>query len=232
MAITRDTPTFGNTGTEPYTVAHTISENARIVVFLTWEIASVISSVQFGGVSMTQIGSKVTQGNQEMVAFYLDSSLSAASHNLTWSLTVSRTVQYYIESMTGAATGAPEASMTDTEASGGGTVVGDGADITVTDGAAILSVTAGTSGSTNTSSVTTVTETQNNTGGPGYRCAAGVLASATAGTVSVDWTYGGTSSDRVVVTVSNAEAAGAATDPPPERGTRGRQRGMTRGNAA
>lgn len=207
MAIALDTHTFvKQSGGTSHSQAHTITANAKVVALIMWENTGTLTSCQFGGVDMTQIGSRVTQGSVVMEAWYLDSSLSGGSHNLTFTLGTSDDPIVYIESMTGAATGAPEGSDTAATAGGAGSALA--LSVTSTEGAFVMS--ASNNGSTSPTVTVSVLTKEGDDNSAGIRGASAMAAGVSAGTTSPTWTYQNSVGDKVGFLLSIAEVAAAA----------------------
>jgi hypothetical protein len=214
MAITTGTRRFGGTGTDAISPSHSIATDIaspKIVVILLGEkgTAPVISNVQFNSTAMTLIGTANNSLALRVAAYYLDTSLAAGTYTLSWDHDAAAKYSYTVYQLAGAAAGAPEAWMTDTE-SAAGTIVGDGADITVTAGAYLMSAYLNSSAAGTVSVSSGVTKGDDDGTFLGRHAnAAGLQGSA--GAKSVDWTHSTAVGEKMSINVSVAEGASGPT---------------------
>lgn len=214
MAIVPDDHTFGVLGFQTsHSQAHTISENAVVVAYISLESTVTISDVEFGGVAMTELHNVLYNGIR-LAAYYLLSSLAAGEHDLTFTTSGVAYSKVYIESVTGHAEEAPEDSGSDTQDSSGD-VVGDGFDLTVSDDAYVIAAVINSAASPTLDGVSTVTGEEFNNAN-GWIMGTGVVLDPGAGSHSVDWDFSSTSTNKVAIALSLKVAAAGGTDPSPQ----------------
>lgn len=209
MAITVGTRFFNNDGTiTSHTFSVTIPADAKVIAFIATESATAaISSVQFNGSAMTLVDSQSFSpgtGEVQIAAYYIDTSLGAGSYNLTYTTSPAIVTTLTVYPLNGAAAGAPEASYFDTQSSTG-SIVGDNGSLTVSAGAYLMSV------AINSAVVPTVTVSASvtlgdNSTASGARVSNAADIQATGGSKTTQWTYSSTSTTKMMMAVSVAEA--------------------------
>jgi len=127
-AISRDTPSVQQNGsvTSP-SVTHTISANALVLAWFFRENNTAPSAAAtFNGNNMTLLASDTTQAGGGMWLYYYEASEGAGSYTVAGSWAGGAPSYMYIESLTGVASGAPEAYAAISEAAGTSADIGGG----------------------------------------------------------------------------------------------------------
>lgn len=214
MAITRDTESTNQQSSTqtPSISAHTISANALVLAWFFRESAAAPSATAtFNGNSMTLLTS-ATEGTSGMWCYYYEASEGAGSYTVQGNWVGASANSYtYVESLTGVASGAPEAYDAATTAAGASATVGGGTwDFgSVSANAFVASFMGNPLASPTFSSVTVVT--QENDFGTLGRALTGFLNGTAGSEVPPLWTLSGAVGDKIAIAVSVAEAAASGT---------------------
>jgi hypothetical protein len=213
MAITRDTESTREQSSvsTPSIASHTISANALVLAWFFRESATAPSATAtFNGNSMTLLTS-ATEGTAGMWCYYYEASEGAGSYTVQGNWAGAADSYTYVESLTGVASGAPEAYDAATTATGASATVGGGTwDFgSVSANAFVASFMGNPLASPTFSSVTVVT--QENDFGTLGRALTGFLNGTAGSEVPPLWTLSGAVGDKIAIAVSVAAAAAGTT---------------------
>ena len=209
MAITVQRNFFNDNTLINHSFSVTIRQNAKLIVFISAEALTSISTPTFNGTSMTLIYSQ-SLNNVILSCHYIDTSLSAGSYTLAYTTGSSGGTNCAVYDLLGGASGAPEASNFETQ-DNTSAIVGDSFTLTCSAGAYLM---AGCINSSTSPTVTVsgdVTVGDDNTANGGHRFTDAEGAIATSGSKSAVFTYSTAATDKVMIAVSVAEAIGTST---------------------